>query len=179
MWVRKSDIFTCHYDKPPGDVKRIFTTRYHPDASAERMTTQTYLASQYMAAEPSLPLQLLCMAEIISYLSSPLRSYPFLRPLRTASMSVLSRCVVSPSSLVCLHTSRESSRLFKACRASPSATSARKGIRSGGSGGGGPGRFASAFSRILASDAGVCGVNVNTLVRQLSGAHEDELAAAQ
>ena len=48
---------------------------------------ETYLANQYIAAEPSDPLKHLCSAEIMSYLSSPLLSYPFLSPRRTVSIS--------------------------------------------------------------------------------------------
>lgn len=64
--VRQSDIFARHYDQSPGHVKRIFPCCEHPmplNVSMlfflQRLVRESYRASQYMAALPSLPLTLL------------------------------------------------------------------------------------------------------------------------
>jgi hypothetical protein len=61
-------------------------------------------------------------------------------------------------------TLRANSKPFSACRASPSATSAKNGIRSGGRRGIGLANEESALVRIVSRDAGVWAERVNTLL---------------
>lgn len=147
-----------------------------------------HLASQYIAADPSEPLKLLCRAEIISYRSSPLRSYPFLRPRLTDSINSKSLCFLSSgvtwrsspedsSMRDCRgasQTLRANSSPFRACRASPSATSARKGNRSAGKSGAGSSKLSKAFWSIVTRLSGVCDDSVKTLEGQpIAGTADD------
>lgn len=99
LGIGQAHILTGHHDQPSRDVQRVFTSGNHPAPTSAVLFTVllpgqsfgTYRASQYMAALPSDPLIHLCSAEIMSYRSSPDRSYPFRKPLRTASISLRSR----------------------------------------------------------------------------------------
>jgi hypothetical protein len=171
MRICKANVLAGDHNEPSSDIQRILSSFQHTGRQLNKESVmlrggfmrRAYRASQYNAADPSDPLIDLCKALIISYRSSPVRSYPFRRPRlialinssSSASVAALafasasfcpsaspwnsSTSALEPPRSFCKHTLIANSRLFRACRASPSDTSARNvrsvgGIRGRGGG---------------------------------------------